>query len=160
MKKTQTILALLACGILSFSSLIASADNSISICAAGSVGAQCFTPPDNIDSTILLRRAGTLKRTRVRLREIGSNGLFLVTVTGLKAGNYVARVGNTHGFFHVLRSNGKYGRYKFYREDVEVVSSRFTSSGPTEEISIAVRVSPDRRCEILGRPHGCITPPV
>lgn len=160
MKKPQTVLTLLACSVLSFSTFTASADSSINVCAAGSVGTKCLTPPDHIDSTILLRRAGTLERSRVRLRGIGSNGLFLVTVTGLTAGNYVAKIGNTHGFFHLLRSNGKYGRYKFYREDVEVISSRFTSSGPTEDISIAVRVSPDRRCEILGRPHGCITPPI
>jgi hypothetical protein len=146
--------------LITYHAPTAAADNEVKVCATGEVSVTCVQPPDYINSTLLLRRAGTLERTRVRLRQYSSNGSFFLLLTGLKAGTYVAKVGNTRGFFHQTRSNGRLGKFRFYREDVTITASKFTSTGPSQEIPLSVRVSDDRRCEVLGRPRGCFNGPI
>lgn len=156
---TLTLFILLS-GFLGHGVHHAAADNSIKVCSTGSVNVACLQPPDYISSTLLLRRAGTLERTRVRLRQYSSNGSFFILLSGLKAGTYVAKVGNTRGFFYQRRSNGRLGKFTFYREDMTIPNRRFTSTGPTQEIGVSVQLSNDRRCEVLGRPRGCFPGPI
>ena len=154
------ILSITLAGISAVRSHAASATPHVSVC---SVGTKCHIPVDSmdyIDSTILLRRTGTLEQKRFRLRRLAFKGAFSIAVTGLKAGTYTARIGNTHGSFHQLRLNGRVGKFTFYREDLQLSPTTFTSTGPRQEVEVTATVSSHHRCEVLGLAQDCTPPPV